>query len=377
MAAIVMTLIGDIRYDGRVRKEISTLLSEGHNVELIVSDFSGQRSGGQDLGIPVHYLPMKMWSFAVANFAEQLFFNINAGRLIKSISPDFVHCHDLSALLAGVVATKNKSIRLVFDAHELMPESMGGVKERIWGQIEKYCVPYCDVILMPERHRIEYFRRKHKTKLDIRLLENFPRRSDMPVSKKNYLRESYNIQESQKIVLYTGGLAPGRYVEEIIEAVNCCRDGIVLVLLGRDFKGYAKYLEKKIRSNDLEKRVYLHEPIPHSKMLEYMSSCDIGIALYRNINVNNYYCASNKLYELIALGKSVITNNYPGLLEVVEKNKLGICMADVNPKNLARAFEKAASQHGLNLGGKAFFWEEQQQKLLDIYRSKQIKQNRG
>ena len=39
MKNIVFLLIGNIRYDGRVLKEIATLRKAGHKVTLIVSNF--------------------------------------------------------------------------------------------------------------------------------------------------------------------------------------------------------------------------------------------------------------------------------------------------------------------------------------------------
>ena len=75
MSYIVMVLIGDIRYDGRVRKEIGTLVSAGHRVELVVSDFSKSSAGGEDLGIKIHYIPMTIWPNPAMNFLEQLLFN--------------------------------------------------------------------------------------------------------------------------------------------------------------------------------------------------------------------------------------------------------------------------------------------------------------
>ena len=61
MAQIAMVLRGDIRYDGRVRKEINTLLRGGHDIDLVVSDFSRTQSGGEDLGIRIHYVPATLW----------------------------------------------------------------------------------------------------------------------------------------------------------------------------------------------------------------------------------------------------------------------------------------------------------------------------
>src|SRR5262245_51224516 len=100
MAHICMVLIGDIRYDGRVRKEIGTLVRAGHRVELVVSNFDTTGAEDQNLGIKLHFIPMTLWSRPVANFIEQIRFNYRASSVIKEIGPTHIHCHDLLALLA-------------------------------------------------------------------------------------------------------------------------------------------------------------------------------------------------------------------------------------------------------------------------------------
>jgi len=367
MAQIVMTLIGDIQYDGRARKEIATLRGAGHSVELIVSDFSGRGTGGEGLGIAIHFIPMKLRRTAAGNFLEQLVFNLRAYRKILEIAPEFIHCHDLTTLLAGALAHTPAEAQLVFDAHELLPESMGGLKGRIWGCIEKRCVRRTDVVILPEINRLEYFRKKYPDLDEVRLLENFPRREDLPTGNSDYLREKFHISADSTIVLHTGAIAPSRHVEDIVDAISLCDDRIVAVILGRSFKGYANGIREKIDDLELNDRVFLHDPVPHSEMMAVMASCDIGTALYRNDNANNYYCASNKLYECIALRKAVVTNDYPGLLKVVRDDRLGICLARVDAETLSDAFQRAADGTGLALGSKAYYWEDQADSLIDIF----------
>jgi len=367
MSRIGMVLIGDIRYDGRVRKEIETLVRAGHHVELVVSDFGKTASGGEDLGINIHYINMTLWSQPVMNFLEQLLFNLKAASTLKNLSVSHLHCHDLSALLAGVWTKKRLKAKLIFDAHELMPESMGGIKEKIWGQIEKRSINSCDHIIMPEKNRIAYFKRKYIGIPEPLLLENFPRRSELPTKAFDLFRTRYPIKKSQVIILYSGTVDSQRYIEELIESISLSSTHFVLVILGRTFKSYKETLQTKIKKLSLKDRAFLHEPVAHAKILEYMASCDIGIALYPNTNINNYFCASNKLYEYIALSKIVLTNNYPGLLESVERFKQGLCLPEVSAQSLEEAYRYVSTPFNITPGARKFFWEDYSTILTDFY----------
>jgi glycosyltransferase involved in cell wall biosynthesis len=367
MAHIVMVLIGNIGYDGRVRKEIRTLVARGHRVELVVSDFSTNGGGGQDLGIKIHRIPMTLWSTPAMNFLAQIRFNQIAASIIAKLAPSHIHCHDLNSLLAGVWAKQKTGAKLVFDAHELMPESMGGFKKTIWERIEKRCVDDCDHIIMPEKNRIAYFKQKYPGIGCILLLENFPSRTDIPDQSYDLFRQLYPIAKDQKIILYTGLIAGGRHVEELVESMMLCSDQFVLLLLGMTYKGYKEILRAKIKTLGVQDRIYVHDPVPHAEILRYMASCDIGTAFYRNTDVNNLYCASNKLYEYIALNKAVLTNNYPGLLETVARHKQGVCLADVTPRRLAEAYLQGSDDAVVTPGARKCFWEQEECVLLQLY----------
>jgi glycosyltransferase involved in cell wall biosynthesis len=368
MSHIVMVLLGDVRYEGRVRKEIQTLVRAGHQVELVASDFKKSGLGGEDLGIPVHYVPITLWSNPAMNFLSQIRFNKEAAVIIRKLDPSHIHCHDLSTLLAGVWAKRKAGAKLIFDAHELMPESMGGIRESVWGRIERQYIDQCDHIVMPEKNRIAYFKRKYSKLGEILLLENFPRRSEIPEQQYDLFRENYPIGKDQKIVLHTGLIAAKRHVEELIDSMVLCGEEFVLVLLGRTFKGYEQSLNKRIKKGGLQQRVFVHDAVPNTKILSYMASGDIGTAFYSNINVNNYYCASNKLYEYIALGKPLLTYNYPGLLERVESFGQGVCLDIITPANLANGYVQA-SDLTVNPSDIQFFWEQQEDVLLRLYES--------
>jgi glycosyltransferase involved in cell wall biosynthesis len=367
MTHIGMVLIGDIRYDGRVRKEIATLVDAGYDVELVVSDFNkgGSNRGGSET--PIHYVPMTLHPSPTRNFLEQLLFNWKAASILKDLHLSHVHCHDLSSLLAGVWVKGKVKATLVFDAHELMPESMGGYRESVWGFIERRCIKHCDYILMPEKNRIAYFQKKYPNISPPLLLENFPRKSEISTGRFDLFRNIYSIKKWQKIILYTGLLAPGRYLEELIDSMSLCGEEFVLMIIGRAFKGYEKFLRQKTEKLGLDHKVFLQDAVPYTEILHYMASCDIGTAFYRNTNLNNYYCASNKVYEYIALQKVVLTNNYPGLLEAVENFGQGLCLEEITPRNLAMAYLRANDPARIKPGARKFFWEDQADSLIKLY----------
>ena len=369
MAHICMVLIGDILYDGRVRKEIMTLTKSGHKVDLVVSAYQKNDFADTNLGAQAHYIPMKIWSSIFMNLLENWSFNRKAASVIQRIRPTHIHCHDLSSLPSGVWAKKKIGAKLIFDAHELYPESWGGIKERAWGHIERMHVKSCDHIIMPEKNRISYFKKKYPGIGEPILLQNFPRRSDITNHRANIFRELYPIRTEQKIILYTGLIASGRYVEELIDSMAVCTDEFVLVMLGGSRKNYNEYREflyRKIKGYKLENRVFIHGFVPHKELLKYMASADIGTAFYRNTNLNNFYCASNKLYEFIALEKAVLTNNYPGLIETVERYKQGVCLSEVTPMTLVQSYIKANDTRYVTPGTKKFYWEDEEDALTRL-----------
>jgi glycosyltransferase involved in cell wall biosynthesis len=163
---------------------------------------------------------------------------------------------------------------------------------------------------------------------------------------------------------------PRRHIEELIDSMSLCDEEFVLILLGGLRKTYVRYkelLHKKINNLGLSDRVFLLPSVPHVDIIRYMASADIGTAFYSNTNINNYYCASNKLYEFIDLEKPILTNNYPGLLENVEHFRLGICLSEVTPKSLAKAYTQVSNPEIVSLGAKNFFWEDEEHVLLRLY----------
>lgn len=364
-----MLLIGNINTDGRVQKEIATLKAAGHRVVLIQWGHTGTKVDRERLGIDLVEYPHLLVKSAARNFLRQLQFNFWALARLRDIKPDIVQCNDLNTLIAGALYSRHA--RIVFDAHELFPESQDGARKAAWSLIERLTVPRCHAFIQPERHRRAYFAKKHGLKEDgIALVENFPS-GRYPFSGRDRLRERFAIPRGTRILLYTGVLGPGREIESMIRAMALLDDRYALVLLGPAFKGYEKDLEAVTAQLGLGGRVHFHPPIPNAEMLDHIAAGDIGLVFYRNSSLNNYWCASNKLYEFIYCGKPVITNDHPGLLEVVAKNRLGACLSETTPEGIAaavRALPEPGTGPAAGPGQQCpYLWERQEDAYLALF----------
>jgi glycosyltransferase involved in cell wall biosynthesis len=81
---------------------------------------------------------------------------------------------------------------------------------------------------------------------------------------------------------------------------------------------------------------------------ELLPQYDIGFAFYSNTNLNNYYCAPNKIFQYINNRVAIISNDYPGLISLVQNNKIGVCVNKINEEQLESAIRKIQKEQLYN-----------------------------
>jgi glycosyltransferase involved in cell wall biosynthesis len=363
--SVVMLLIGDIDRDGRVQKEVASLRARGHSVTLIQWPHRNVPRNYDSLGLEVIEYLMPLHRSAAINFVQQLKFNRFALRHLRRLSPDVVQCNDLNTLPAGYAFRHHA--RIIYDAHELFPESQFGIRRRVWTWLENWMVHGCDSYIQPEKNRLAYFATKYGIDPSrIALVENFPSER-YEFSGRDRLREHFSLAPDKIILLCSGHLGPEHNIENMIDSMALLDSRFVLVLLGPTYKGYERALADRISLAGVEGRVKLHPAIPNRDMLDFMRSSDIGLVFYKNNNLNTYWCASNKLYEFIFCHKPVITNDYPGLLEVVADHHLGVCLPDASAQAIAAAVRRITDEARVTSAPSSHVWQRQEQTYLTLF----------
>lgn len=363
MAKIAFLLWGEIKYDGRVQKEIRTLRKNRFEVELIVSRFIDDNY--ENYPFKIHSLNFLIKKNQIKNFINKFIFCRQAFKVLKKIKPDIIHCNDLDTLYGGYLYKKfSSNSKIVYDSHELYPESQLGLKKFIWNVIERRLIKVVDEFILPEVNRSKYFKQKYGLN-SINIIENFPEK--IRLENTNYIELSEPKTKGKQKILYIGRIAKDRGAEEIVKAMMLIPEEFILIFIGTTFYNFKEKFLKFIRSQRLTDRIFIFDPVKNSDVIKYINSSDYGLVFYNDTNINNYYCASNKLFEFILCKKYLITNNYPGLIEVVEKNNYGICIEKVDYRSIANAILKIHTEFDNFKTTKEYLWDNLESSFVQIY----------
>lgn len=368
---VAYLLYGNFDYISRAKKQINSLLNRGFDVRIFNGVFSEIEMAAQ-----THYnikrLKINQGKSRLTNFFSILQFNFQAHKEILKSESDFIICRELSVLVAGVLAKKKRpDLKLIFDNNELSIETHSGIKKRIWGYIQKICLLYCDVVIHAEKNRMEYFIKQYgleNQKGRHYVLENYP------LMNRNTLKKINNNR-----VLYFGSISESRNIPDLIEAFAELKN-VELDLVGFGSEEYLAKLTQQIQERDIT-HIKILPPIDDSGLYDLLRSYSIGIAFYPHVELNNYYCAPNKVFQYIQGGLTLITTDNPGLKEIIDEHKIGQYVTEVTAKDISRAVHTIIDQNLMrNIDStlqKKYCWENIEKNFLSIFENELLEQQKN
>jgi len=365
---ILVLLKGNINYDSRVQKEISTFISLGFKVTLAVWNFEAILYNNNDIKImDVNLSNHKLPQGAFFTFFKIIKFWYICANIIKKGNYDYIHCNDLDTLGVIYFLPKRYHKFMIYDAHELFPEqySVNSIRYAMWNYIERQLIKKINSIITPELNRSRYIKEKYRLIKIPYAICNFPK-YQIVIPKD--IKKQLNIPSGKIILCYHGIISPDRMIEAIIESLRYLSSNFIVILFGFAFGNYFGVLEKLLNKFDLRNRVYFFGKVPPGEILSTIAQCDIGIALYENKGINSYYCAPNKVFDYLMTGTKIITNNYPSL-QMLKKYKFVRLISQVNPKNIADCAKDLVKEKCVvpNSVKREFSWESFNQVFRKIY----------
>ncbi len=331
---VVFVYCGVAKYKGRLLKQIRTLKNAGIECILFHGSSVPETALFEATSVRSIHHNMSPMRSRVLNTIKILHFNLISGLRTASLRPDAVICEGLFSVFAGVVAKLLcRSCSLVFDSNELfMEKGMRYSKKLFWSLIHSLAFRTADVVLHAEPNRLLFCKRKYKSTARHFLLENL---SDPP-SSFNVLNNARKLSIPLR-VLYLGKLMPSRLCSEIISSFSkISSDFAQCDLVGFGETSYVEALSRYAYDMDIT-NVRILPPVEHDEIFDVMMRYDIGLAFYENTCLNQYYCAPNKLYDYLLSGLYVITNDYPGLVDLIQNNGAGICIRHVDAESMLDA----------------------------------------
>ncbi len=289
------------------------------------------------------------------------------GAVEKLGPPNLVVAADLEALYAAVACGETTDASVVFDAHEYWPWSYTDFQHweiEFWSAMEGRLAGLADLNIavtpqlaghMGNEYGVTFHCLPNAATLsegDLDALEGaFARR----LTSKEPLR-----------VLYLGGFAHGRGLEEVIHAWTYLRSDAQLILRGPDNE-YRQAMIRLARSLGLgESEVSFPDAVSESDLISTALEADLGLLPYNPIWFGYRYCCPNKLSQYSAAGLPILSSETEFVAGIVKQNAIGYIVDITDPQQIATHVDGlAGKRHELVEMGrraraffeKSFNWE--------------------
>ena len=299
------------------------------------------------------------------------FYNIRLFFYLLFSKADIFHANDLDTLWANHLAAVIRKKKLVYDSHELfteVPELISRPRVRnIWKRIEKRIFPKLKYIFTVNESIANIFQEKYGVKVHV--LRNLPYYNN-PIEKKS--RSFFGLDETKKIVILQGaGINIDRGAEELVEAMKFL-DEILLVIAGDG--DIIPELKQYVNKEQLSDKVRFFPKMPHEQLMQLTACADCGVTLDKDTNLNYRYSLPNKLFDYIRAEIPVLSSSLPEIQKIIEQYKVGIIIESHDPQLIATKLKTILFDYSRDYwtnslveASKELCWENEQQKLIEIY----------
>ena len=342
IASFCILLDGAVTNDSRVQRTARTLSELGH--VLLVT--SGGSDRDQDLfDERVRVIPtvrpaasgLRKW-FLLHRQNDQL----ADAALLEGRRFDLVWANDYSTLFPALRVAHETRAKLIYDSHEIWLETVNQffptdapTPKR---QIFRVIIAVCRAIGNREEPRMaaradaivtanESFAEVLSNRLgrsEIGVILNTPERTELRPCDR--IRIALGIAAADRIVLYQGGMSPGRGLSQLIASARYFSDGVKLVLLGGGMSEPA--LRRATREAGLEDRVLFARTVPQSELHEWTMSADLGVLILEPINLSKRLALANKIFEYMAAGIPILTTDLPENRRIIDQCDCGWLITD-------------------------------------------------
>lgn len=356
---IIISVTSDLATDQRVLKVANSCHTHGYEVLLVGRKFKNSLT----LHLPFAYKRMKLLfkrsAFFYAEYNVRLFF------LLLFSRSDIFLSNDTDTLLANYYAAKIRRKKLVFDAHELFPETPELATRprvrRMWEKIERRIFPRLRHSYTVCSSIAEYYKEKYG--VDMGVVRNVPYYRQVSDSGKLSFPD-------KKIILYQGALNIGRGLEWVLNAMPYVHDAVLVIIGDGDIR---IQLEQQAKNLNLGEKVVFLGRIPADELYEYTASADIGLCLLENKGLSYYYALPNRIFDYLQAKVPVLATKFPEIENVVKHYNTGVLINCYDENYLAgvinEMLEHPMDTSHFEAAARELCWENEEKVLLKIINS--------
>ena len=365
---IAFSVTNCICHDQRVLKIAEAIAQPGIDITII-----GKRSGKCCETGSVPFRTKRFRMIFKKGFLFYKFFNIRLLFHLLFNKYDLFVANDLDTLLPNFIASELKGGLLVYDSHEYF-KGVPEIQNRpfvkwVWTAVEKIVFPHLKNVMTVSDSIAEQYEKEYGLKpVTVRNCSGSAENID------DVLRDEMGFdKESLLLIFQGGGINIDRGGEELIEAIKLTEKVNLLIVGSGDV---LPLLKEKVRKLNLTEQVHFFPKMPWKEMMRFTKTCDIGLTLDKDTNLNYRFSLPNKLFDYINAGIPVIASDLPEVAKIIEQNRCGIVIPSVTPENISKAIKTLRDNRKLLeelkrntvLASGWLNWENEALKVEDFYR---------
>ncbi|MBB3186783.1 glycosyltransferase [Microbacter margulisiae] len=366
MKAIVL-VSNDLATDHRVERTCSALQKCDYDV-LLVGRLRKNSLPMDSRSYPVRR--MRLFFEKEALFYAEL--NIRFFFFLLFHKADLIYVNDLDTLLAGYLASRLKSKRLIYDSHEYFTEvpelQKNFLARNVWLAIERWILPKLRDTITVNQSIADMYNREYPIQMVV--VRNVP----MAKKIRSLSRVDLELPQDKFLIILQGAINMDRGGEELIAAMQEV-NAFLLIIGEGDAMPQLKYMTNQLGLHD---KIRFIPRQPGNILLSYTALADLGVSLDKNSNLNYYYSLPNKLFDYIQAGIPVLASNLPEIAKIVQHYHVGELFDSHDPHLLAASINDLIHnperlqryRENSRLAAKELCWEREESCLIDVIRRK-------
>ena len=336
---ILIALFGNIENDGRVLRSIKTLKKKYQVTNFSYCDKTNFKINNVKLIKRKSPKNKK-------NFFELVLFTYQLLKIVFRNKYDFIYLNDYFLTMPINLIYYLKPSKIIYDAHELIiserlykktnsdkiiSKTDENIKKNKYELIdffyylfEKISIKKVDLIITANKERALIMKNHYSLKKLPEVVKNIPYNT---IKKNLYTRDilekkfKFLKNYNGKIFVYQGLISSKRKIQNIVIRLSEIKNSKILII-GNGEKDYIEYLKNLFKKRSLSNIHFLGN-IDLKSLYSILKISNLGIISYSNINLNNRFCAPNKLYEYAMLNLPMISTNQIIFKKTFKKYKIG------------------------------------------------------
>lgn len=349
---VIVSVTNDISTDQRVFKVCQSLQNMGFEVELIGRLHAWSKT------LERTYSTSRIKTFFSNGPLFYLEFNVRLFFRLMAKPSDVLLSNDLDTLLANFLVSKLKKQVLVYDSHELFPETPELIKtpfkKRIWEGLESLLLPNLKHAYTVCLSIAQFYKKKYGVEMQV--VRNLP-----------YLQTKLPIVQKTKTIIYQGNMNPGRGLETAIESMKFLPN-FRLKIIGNGLG--LNDLKELAQSEGVCQQVEFLGRIPFEDLRPHTQGASIGLLLEEPLGLSFEYSLPNKLFDYIHASTPVLASPLVEVKALVENYPVGELLKERTPQSIAEqitsivsnsdAYDFEKAQHELN-------WQIEEEVLKNVF----------